>query len=404
MYSREDALVNDFISCIPKSPFAKDGLLGVSKEFNYNRGRADIILMTFDNEVVAFEAKLQKWREALHQAYRNTCFAHSSYIIVPKDVAERAAQYEIEFAQRLVGICYVNNNKIVIARKAIKSIPIQEWLLRRAQNTLIGGQNNFRLLAEKGEGTFKKTYSVNKGEEIYALKVYKPELLSQRGAREIDAMKRCNHPNIAKLFSLGTIELGSSKILFTLEEYLDGGTLQELLEKNGLISITTLIELGVPLINAVEHIQSLDLVHRDLKPENIIFRKQTLSPVITDFGIVRDLRQESLTQSWAMSGPGTFYYAAPEQLNNKKELIDWRTDQFSLGVLLAICVFGEHPFGNEPEIAIDNVASYKDTTKQFQDKIRESNMIAIEKMVNLWPAKRYRTPKDLLEGWLAQRR
>lgn len=34
-------------------------------------------------------------------------------------------------------------------------------------------QNNFRLLAEKGEGTFKKTYSVNKGEEIYALKVYK---------------------------------------------------------------------------------------------------------------------------------------------------------------------------------------------------------------------------------------
>ncbi len=59
-------------------------------------------------------------------------------------------------------------------------------------------QNNFRLLAEKGEGTFKKTYSVNKGEEIYALKVYKPELLSQRGAREIDAMKRCNHPNIAK--------------------------------------------------------------------------------------------------------------------------------------------------------------------------------------------------------------
>ena len=140
MYSREDVLVNDFISCIPKSPFAKDGLLGVSKEFNYNRGRADIILMTFDNEVVAFEAKLQKWREALHQAYRNTCFAHSSYIIVPKDVAERAAQYEIEFAQRLVGICYVNNNKIVIARKAIKSIPIQEWLLRRAQNTLIGGE------------------------------------------------------------------------------------------------------------------------------------------------------------------------------------------------------------------------------------------------------------------------
>lgn len=142
MYSREDALVNDFINCIPKSPFAREGLVGVSTEFNYNRGRADIILMTFDKEVIAFEAKLQKWREALHQAYRNTCFAHYSYIIVPKIVAEIAVQYEVEFAQRLVGICYVSENKIVIARKAIKADPIQEWLMRRAQNTLIGGEFN----------------------------------------------------------------------------------------------------------------------------------------------------------------------------------------------------------------------------------------------------------------------
>ncbi len=138
MYIREDALVKDFISCIPKSPFAKNGYLGVSREFNYNRGRADVILMTIDNEIIAFEAKLQKWRDALHQAYRNTCFAHYSYIIVPKIVAEKAIQYEIEFAQRLVGICYVSNNKIVIARNAVKSTPLQEWLLKRAQNILSG--------------------------------------------------------------------------------------------------------------------------------------------------------------------------------------------------------------------------------------------------------------------------
>lgn len=265
-------------------------------------------------------------------------------------------------------------------------------------------QHKLGLLEEKGEGTFKKTYCVSKGREIFALKVYKPELLSQRGAREIEAMKRCDHPNIAKLHSLGNIQIDDSNILFTLEEYLDGGTLSELLESNGVMGGEQIIELGIPLINAVEHIQSLDLVHRDLKPENVIFRKTPFSPVITDFGIVRDLRQISLTQTWQMSGPGTYFYAAPEQLNNKKELIDWRTDQFSLGILLAICAFGEHPFGNDPDAAIENVSTYKEPTNSFRANIANSNLFAIEKMINPWPAKRYRTPKELMKSWLNQRR
>ncbi len=269
---------------------------------------------------------------------------------------------------------------------------------------IICEQNDYKLINEKGEGTFKKTYSISKDGELYALKVYKPENLNQRGDREIEAMKRCDHPNIAKLHSLGTIDVEGLKILYTLEEYLDGGTLQEILENNGFLEVEDLVELGIPLINAVEHIQSLELVHRDLKPENIIFRKKDQSPVITDFGIVRDLRKESLTQSWAVSGPGTYFFAAPEQLNNKKEMIDWRTDQFSLGILLAICAFGEHPFGSEPALAIDSVATYKDPTKEFQENIRATGLFAIEKMVNTWPAKRYRNPKELLEDWLKQRR
>lgn len=102
--------------------------------------------------------------------------------------------------------------------------------------------------------------------------------------------------------------------------------------------------------------------------------------------------------------PGTYFFAAPEQLNNKKEMIDWRTDQFSLGILLAICAFGEHPFGNDPALAIDSVATYKDPTQEFKNNIQTTGLFAIEKMVNTWPAKRYRTPKELLEDWLKQRR
>lgn len=265
-------------------------------------------------------------------------------------------------------------------------------------------KNNFKFIAEKGEGTFKKTYSVSKDSITYALKVYKPEQLDKRGIREIEAMQKCNHSNIAKLISINTEEIESLRILYTLEEYFDGGTLLERLKNKGLYSSKDLIELGIPLINAVEHIQSLSLVHRDLKPENILFRNKDLSPVITDFGIVRDLNQESLTQSWQMRGPGTAFYAAPEQLNNEKELIDWRTDQFSLGVMFAICVFGEHPFGKEPEVAINNVALYKAPTTDFQNQIKATKLFAIEKMIQTWPVKRYRTPRELLDGWREQGR
>lgn len=61
-----------------------------------------------------------------------------------------------------------------------------------------------------------------------------------------------------------------------MEEYLDGGTLQEILEKNGLFQTEELIELGIPLITAVEHIQSLELVHRELKNlKTSFFAKKT---------------------------------------------------------------------------------------------------------------------------------
>jgi hypothetical protein len=58
------------------------------------------------------------------------------------------------------------------------------------------------------------------------------------------------------------------------------------------------------------------------------------TPALVDFGLVRDLSETSLTASWLPRGPGTPLFASPEQLNNEKALIDWRSDQFSIGVIL----------------------------------------------------------------------
>lgn len=138
MYSQEYALVDDFVAQLPSSPFAQGGSIVISTEFDYSRGRADIIAMTDEHEIIAFEAKLKNWREALHQAYRNTCFAHYSYVILPEKIALRAVQFEMEFYERCVGICYIEDGEIIVVYEARKTTPVQNWLVIRAQKTLAG--------------------------------------------------------------------------------------------------------------------------------------------------------------------------------------------------------------------------------------------------------------------------
>src|ERR1019366_6088976 len=113
-----------------------------------------------------------------------------------------------------------------------------------------------------------------------------------------------------------------------------GGTLGDRL-KSGLCTRDAVKALGSGLIRAIEHLHGLGLVHRDIKPENVMYRaRDSDQPVIVDLGLVRDLAASSITQSWFAQGPGTPLFAAPEQLNNRKELIDWRADQFAVGVSL----------------------------------------------------------------------
>ncbi len=267
----------------------------------------------------------------------------------------------------------------------------------------ISKMKNYTFVEPKGKGTFKETFRVKNTSGLdEALKVFKEGRSSRdRLDREIEAMQRCSHPNVVRLIELSRFDFKGKGYTYMIEEYLPGGTLTEELKK-GPAGYDYTHDLGTILIDAIGHIASHDLVHRDIKPDNILFREDKATPVIVDFGVVRDLSDYSLTPTWAMAGPGTPYFAAPEQLNNEKDLIDWRTDQFSLGVVLSICLLGMHPyahFHDSSDDIVNRVARRDPPESSVCKEIKEKGLLPIAIMISPWPADRYRTPEHLSRAW-----
>jgi serine/threonine protein kinase len=214
-------------------------------------------------------------------------------------------------------------------------------------------------------------------------------------------MQRCSHPNIGRLSAIAEFYHDGAQYLLSGEEFLPGGTLTSRLRR-GLLSGPETRDIGGQLVSAVAHIASHDLVHRDIKPDNILFRADGVTPVIVDFGLVRDLAGTSLTQTWLMRGPGTPFFAPSEQLRNEKALIDWRSDQFSLGVVVALSALGFHPYQEDrasPAQTVERVAERGPQTARFVDAATQAGMPFLIRMTAPWPVERFRTPDDLRRVW-----
>ncbi len=151
------------------------------------------------------------------------------------------------------------------------------------------------------------------------------------------------------------------------------------------------------LVCALDVIWRRNVVHRDLKPANILVTEAD-EPRIIDLGIARFLDEVSLTHSLAFHGPATPIYAAPEQLMNRKAMINHRTDFFVLGVVILELMHGFHPFdprrvGNDQTL-IDNVLSGDFLPPEPS---RDGRLVGfVNGVLNPKPFKRFRTVDALM--------
>jgi serine/threonine-protein kinase len=176
-----------------------------------------------------------------------------------------------------------------------------------------------------------------------ALKVLYPQFgddasLSERFKREAVTAAALEHPHIVPIYDVGEHD-GMAYIAMKL---LDGRTFQERLQEAGAIGLEELLAVLEPVAAALDYAHARGIVHRDIKPGNIFLSRDAggLRPMLTDFGIAKQLDATGLTTTGALIG--TPDYMAPEQIAGRA--LDARVDVYALGMVAFRALAGRRAF------------------------------------------------------------
>ncbi len=223
--------------------------------------------------------------------------------------------------------------------------PQLETLVRMEPGAVLSSRLEIgQLLGQGGMGNVYAARDRLKDEDV-AIKVLRQDLLFSTAAKErflAEAKVSCSlsHPNIVRVHDVGV----SGNYYYFSMERLKGHNLRERIEayhrENREFSIEEVTDIARQLIDALRYAHRY-IVHRDIKPENVWLAEDGTVKLM-DFGIARAYSSSHMTQTGMTLG--TAYYMAPEQRVAAKD-VDWRADQYALGVVFYELLAGTLPTG-----------------------------------------------------------
>jgi eukaryotic-like serine/threonine-protein kinase len=213
--------------------------------------------------------------------------------------------------------------------------------------TRIGPYEIASAIARGGAGVVYRARHATLGD--VALKVLYPHLAAdesfiKRFEREARSMAALQHPNIVRVLNADT----NAGQPYLAMQFASNGTLRDLLARtNGnQLSIKQALGVARQVALGLHHAHEHGVIHRDIKPGNILFDADW-RVMIADFGIAHVVSDARITQTKASLG--TPEYMSPEQ--GKGELVDARSDVYSLGIVLYEMLAGRPPFTSDNHMA-----------------------------------------------------
>ena len=252
----------------------------------------------------------------------------------------------------------------------------------------------YEILGEAGHGSMGNVYKARDREtgETVALKLLKPEIASdqammERFKNELLFARKITHKNVCRVYEFNRV----GGVAYTSMEFVEGESLRSVLHRFGGLPQRKATDLALQICSGLKEAHAQGIVHRDLKPENVMIDGQG-NVKIMDFGIARPMEAGTrLTGSMV----GTPAYMAPEQVAGKP--VDYRTDIYSLGLMLYEMFTGVPAFSADNSIAVALKQMREDPPPphEIEPNIPVGTERTILKCLEKDPAKRFQSIADL---------
>lgn len=261
------------------------------------------------------------------------------------------------------------------------------------QERIIAGK--YRIISELGKGGMGVVFKAEdaKLERRVALKFLPPELTEdpearERFVREAKSAAALSHNHICTVYEIDEEE----NRLFIAMEYIEGESLRQKIFK-GPLPQDEALDIAIQVAGGLGEAHKNKIIHRDVKPGNIMLTEKGQAKVM-DFGLAKALGRSLITRE--AKTMGTVSYMSPEQARGQP--VDYRTDIWSLGVVLYEMLTGQLPFKGEYDQSI--IHSILNREPEPVSRHRKDLPKGLEQIIGKTlaknPAGRYRDMEELL--------